>query len=171
MRIADRPEYKSKRRPQTASPSDTVHDVVCAMNERNYGSAVVVDEEKHVIGIFTERDLLRRVVAPGKDPKATRLAEVMTTDVKLASSSDDVIVWLRQMSNERFRHLPVVDDHGKLEQILSQGDFVSYTWPELLSRLKEEVAYAYPRLASPIWLILGMAVYALAVIVVVRHAF
>ncbi len=171
MRIADRPEYKSKRRPLIAGPSDSVFEVVRAMNERNYGSAVVIDEDKHVIGIFTERDLLRRVVAHDKDPKATKIAEVMTSDVKLASSSDEVIVWLRQMSNERFRHVPVVDENGRIEQLLSQGDFVSYTWPELLSRLKEEVVYAYPKLALPLWLMVGMAVYALAVIVVVRHAF
>lgn len=170
MRIADRPEYKSKRRPLTALPSQSVHDVVVRMSERNYGSTVIVDEDNVVIGIFTERDLLRRVVAKGKDPKAVAVSDVMTDDVKLASSNDEVIGWLRQMSNERFRHLPIVNEEGKVEQIVSQGDFVSYTWPELLTRLKDEVKYVSPKIASPIWQLAGVAAYTLAVIVMVRHA-
>jgi CBS-domain-containing membrane protein len=58
--------------------------------------------------------------------------------LRLARGDDDLLDWLRQMSNDRFRHLPVVDDDGTLIGIMSQGDFVSYTWPELLSRLKEQ---------------------------------
>ena len=88
----------------------------------------------------------------------------MTTDVKVANASDEVVAWLRQMSNERFRHVPVVDGDGQLVHMMSQGDFVSYTWPELLTRLKEEVGYAYPKVASSMWLMTGMAVYTLVMI-------
>lgn len=170
MRIADRPEFKQKRRPLTARLSESVFDVAVKMSERNYGSVAVVDENDIVLGIFTERDLLRRVVARGKDAKDVPVSDVMTDDVKLASSDDDVIAWLRQMSNERFRHVPVVNAEGQIEQMLSQGDFVSYTWPELLTRLKDEVMYASPKLASPIWQLAGVATYTLAVVVLVRHA-
>ncbi len=56
----------------------------------------------------------------------------MTTDLKVARADDDLLDWLRLMSNERFRHLPVVDDQGVIIGMMSQGDFVSYTWPELM---------------------------------------
>jgi CBS domain-containing protein len=168
MRIADRPEFKSKAAPLTASASEMVADLAGRMTEKNFGSVAVIDESSRVVGIFTERDLMRRVVAKGKDPHNTPVSEVMTTDVKVANASDEVVVWLRQMSNERFRHVPVVDGDGQLVHMMSQGDFVSYTWPELLTRLKEEVGYAYPKLASPMWLLVGMVVYTLIMIAVLR---
>lgn len=168
MRIADRPEFKSKAKPLTASASEMVADVAGRMTEKNFGSVAVIGDGSDVVGIFTERDLMRRVVAKGKDPHNTPVSEVMTTDVKSANANDEVVVWLRQMSNERFRHVPVVDDGGKLVHMMSQGDFVSYTWPELLTRLKEEVSYAYPKWASPMWLLAGLAVYTIVMIVVLR---
>jgi CBS domain-containing protein len=164
MRIADRPEFKSKAKPLTALASEMVADVAGRMTEKNFGSVAVIDDASRVVGIFTERDLMRRVVAPGKDPHNTPVAAVMTTDVKVANASDEVVAWLRQMSNERFRHVPVVDGDGQLVHMMSQGDFVSYTWPELLTRLKEEVGYAYPKVSSSMWLMTGMAVYTLVMI-------
>ena len=62
----------------------------------------------------------------------------MISEVRTGRAEDDVIDWLRQMSNERFRHLPVVDEQGRLVNIMSQGDFVSFTWPDLLDLLKEK---------------------------------
>lgn len=170
MRIEERPEFKSKAKPVTALATDTVFDVVSAMNENNYGSVVIVGADKKVAGIFTERDLVRRVVAYGKDPTNTKMADVMTTDIRVASASDEVIDWLRQMSNERFRHVPVVDENGEIVHMMSQGDFVSYTWPDLLSRVKEEVSYAYPKASSVIWLLLGISVYTIVIILVLGFA-
>lgn len=171
MQIQDRPEFKSKSKPLTAMGSDTVFSAVAAMNDKNFGSVAVVGDNGGVAGIFTERDLLRRVVARGKDPKETNLADVMTTEIRVAMASDDVIDWLRQMSNERFRHVPVVDGNGKIVHMMSQGDFVSYTWPELITRVKEEVKHAYPWLSPAIWLFAGLAVYTLFMIVVLKSVF
>lgn len=171
MRIQDRPEFESKPKPVTATPTDSVGDVVARMAKNNHGATAIVDNKSQVLGIFSERDLMRRVVAPGKDLKSTPISEVMTSEVRTANASDDVVAWLRQMSNERFRHVPVVDDDGKLVHMMSQGDFVSYTWPELRDRIKEEVTYAYPKLSSPLWLFTGIAVYTIIIIIVLRAAF
>lgn len=170
MRISDRPEYHSKNKPLTAHPSALVVDLAVAMDERNCGSVVIINDDREVVGIFTERDLLKRVVARNLNPVETRVGHVMTDHVKIASASDDVVDWLRQMSNERFRHLPVVDKEGRIEHVMSQGDFVSFTWPELLVRFKDTVTQSYPRIISPIWQIAGVAAYTLAVLIVVRHA-
>ena len=85
----------------------------------------------------------------------------MTKDVKVARESDDIIDWLRIMSNERFRRLPVVDDSGRIVCVFTQGDFVSYTWPELIFQAKE-LAKAGVLKNLPILLIGGgLFIYAL----------
>lgn len=138
MQIKDRPEFSRKAAVMTFSPDQDVLTAVQAMSEKNYGAAVVISPDQKPLGIVTERDFMRRLLNVGLDPKTTPLSAIMTTDLRLARGDDDLLDWLRQMSNDRFRHLPVVDDDGTLIGIMSQGDFVSYTWPELLRRVKEQ---------------------------------
>lgn len=134
MKIKDRPELKSKSAPLTAGPDEVIVDAVKRMAEKNFGSVIVVNEDNTVAGIVTERDIFRRVVAELRDPETTRVSEVMTRDVRTANEDDNLLDWLRIMSNERFRRLPVVDDEGRLKSVMSQGDFVSYTWPQLFQQ-------------------------------------
>jgi CBS domain-containing protein len=138
MKIKDRPEFKSKALVLTFAPTDTVFDAVKIMSEKNYGAAVIISPDHRPVGIVTERDFMRRLLNQERDPKTTTLSDIMTKDLKLARADDDLLDWLRQMSNDRFRHLPVVDENGVLVSIMSQGDFVSYTWPQLLGRVAEQ---------------------------------
>lgn len=137
MKIKDRPEYKTKPKPMTCKPDETIRDAATRMGKANYGAIIVTDGEDKVTGMLTERDILRRVVAEGVDPDTTRVAEVMTADPRCANADEDYVDWLRIMSNERFRRLPIVDGDGKLVNIMTQGDFVSYTWPDLMGRVKD----------------------------------
>ena len=122
-----------------------------------------------VKGIVTERDLLRRLLNKSLDPKTTQLSSIMTTEVRTGHADDEVIDWLRQMSNERFRHLPVVDGQGRLVNIISQGDFVSFTWPDLLGLLKGKTRESLKGGASQLpLLIAGMMVYAVVVLAIVK---
>ncbi|MDZ7711781.1 MAG: CBS domain-containing protein, partial [Rhodovibrio sp.] len=130
MRISDRPEFKSKPTPLTFRRDATVAEAVAAMSERNYGAVIVTDQDNKVEGVMTERDVMRKIVNAERDAKQTKLSDVMTTEVRTARADDDVLDWLRIMSNERFRRLPIVDDKGRLQAVFTQGDFVSYTWPE-----------------------------------------
>lgn len=143
MKIKDRQEFKSKPLPFTLHAEEPVAVAVSVMAEKNIGSVVIVDDERRVLGIVTERDLLRRLLRGNLDQHTTALSAIMTSEVKTAREDDDVIDWLRIMSNERFRHLPVVDEDGKLVNLLSQGDFVSYTWPSLLVSLKDKAAETF----------------------------
>lgn len=138
MKIKDRPEFKRKSLVLTFGPEESVFAAVQVMSEKNYGAAVIISPDRRPIGIVTERDFMRRLLSQQRDPKTTMLSEIMTTDLKLAREDDDLLDWLRQMSNDRFRHLPVVDEHGVLVSIMSQGDFVSYTWPQLIERVTEQ---------------------------------
>ncbi len=138
MKIRDRTEFNTKSLVMTFKPDETVFNAAQAMSEKNYGAAVIVSPDFKPIGIVTERDFMRRLISKRLDPMTTPLSAIMTTDLKLANVDDDLLDWLRLMSNERFRHLPVIDDNGKLISIMSQGDFVSYTWPELIGRVREQ---------------------------------
>ena len=137
MKIKDRIEFNTKAPVLTFAATDKVIQAVRLMSEKNYGASVIVDNDNKPIGIVTERDFMRRLLAKGLDVNTTAISEIMTRDLKLASADDEVVDWLRIMSNERFRHLPVVDEQGKLLNLMSQGDFVSYTWPQLLGRAKD----------------------------------
>lgn len=134
-RLMDRPEYASKPRPLTRGPDTTVTEAVAAMSDKNYGCVIVTDAEEKVIGVVTERDIMNKVVGRGLDAKTTKLSEIMTAEPRLAKETDDMLHWLRMMSNERFRRLPVVDDQGRAKAVFTQGDFVSYTWPDLMGQM------------------------------------
>ncbi len=170
MKIKDRPEFKSKLPVFALKGDESSSKAIRTMTERNIGSVVIVDEQTKVRGIVTERDLLRRLLGKGLDPKTTPLSEIMTSEVKTASSEDHVIDWLRRMSNERFRHLPVVNGEGKLVSILSQGDFVAYTWPELWRYFQEKASETFRGPTAPVPILFGgLMVYTLAIIIVMKY--
>lgn len=137
MKISEMPEFRNRTKLLMLNADTSVLEASRAMAERNFGSVVIVDGSGKLEGIFTERDLLRRIVAKGVNPGDTTLGDVMTRDVKTARIDDEVLTCLRQMSNGRFRHLPLVDETGALQGMMSQGDFVAYTWPELMKRAGE----------------------------------
>jgi signal-transduction protein with cAMP-binding, CBS, and nucleotidyltransferase domain len=167
-KICDRPEYKSKAPVLKFWPNQFVSVAVKAMSEKNYGAVVIVDPAEHPIGIVTERDLMRRLLAKGLDPATTPLSEIMTRDLKLARDEDNVLDWVRQMSNERFRHVPVVNSDGRLISLMSQGDFVSYTWPDLIDRVRDQTSRSLNyQFQLPI-MALGIAVYTFILIFIFR---
>jgi CBS domain-containing protein len=164
MKIKDRPEFNSKSPVMTFSPEETVKTAIAAMSEKNYGAAVVVSPDNKPVGIVSERDFMRRLLNKGLDPATTPLSAIMTRDLKIARGDDDLLNWLQQMSNERFRHLPVVDDNGALIGIMSQGDFVAYTWPDLLNRVKEQAVATFSVNPS-IYTALGVGIFLILVII------
>lgn len=169
MRIKDRPEFKSKPKPFILGPDDLVSVAIKTMSDMNIGSVVILDGDKKVLGIVTERDLMRRLLSVGLNPAKTPLSKIMTSDVKTASADDQVIDWLRQMSNERFRHLPVVDADGRLINMLSQGDFVSFTWPDLLLNLREKAGETIRNAGTPVpVLAAGILVYSIVMFFVLK---
>jgi CBS domain-containing protein len=170
MKIKDRVEFKSKPPVLSFAATDKVIDAVRAMSEKNYGASVVVDPDNRPVGIVTERDFMRRLLAKGLDANTTPLGDIMTRDLKLASTEDTVVDWLRIMSNERFRHLPVIDDQGKLINLMSQGDFVSYTWPQLLNRAKETIAKSFMERFHLHLILAGVMIYSILVLMIVMNA-
>ena len=96
----------------------TVMDAIRAMVEKRVGAVMVLDEGR-LLGIFTERDVVVRVVLEGREPSKTRAADVMTSAVKTIRDDTDRKVARRLMADNHIRHLPVVDAAGKIVSMLS----------------------------------------------------
>lgn len=167
-KIKDRPEFRSKSPVMTFSPDAMVSTAVRAMSEKNYGAAVIVDSAKKPIGIVTERDFMRRLLDKGLDPAATPLSAIMTKDLKIGRAEDTMAEWVRQMSNERFRHVPIVDETGVLINIMSQGDFVSYSWPDMFSQMKDQAVQSIVSKHQALIIVGGILLYSLILVVVMR---
>lgn len=102
----------------------TVLHTVQAMVERNIGAVPVIHKGR-VVGIFSERDLMSRVVAEGHDPRSTCMAEVMTDDPLTISMNEDLETCMALMRRHNFRHLPVCHD-GHLVGMISLRDILLY---------------------------------------------
>src|SRR5262245_54991523 len=105
----------------TYEPTATVREVVKAMHKRRIGAVLVLEDGK-LAGIFTERDVLNRVVAADRDPDTTTLADVMTRNPDTVKSSDAVTLALELMNSRGYRHLPVVDGGTTIAGIVSIRD-------------------------------------------------
>jgi CBS domain-containing protein len=102
-----------------ASPEDTVRDAAIGM-AAHHGSAVLVCQDDTLVGIFTERDLVARVVALDRDLD-TQLVEVMTANPDVIDGAAPIQAAIRQMAEQGYRHLPVVED-DRIMGILSAQD-------------------------------------------------
>jgi CBS domain-containing protein len=107
----------------SVSSDMTVFDALSMMADKNIGALVVIDD-KTVTGIVSERDYARKVVLLGKDSKETRVAEIMTPNPITVSAETSVESCMELMTDNRFRHLPVIDD-AELVGVISIGDVVS----------------------------------------------
>jgi len=110
--------------PLKIGPDKTVAEAVDMMRRDRVGCVLVCEGER-VVGIFTERDLLRRVLAAGK-PLTVRLAECMTTHPVVVSPKEAIGAAVRRMEEGGYRHLPVVDHLGRPQGVLSVKRIVHY---------------------------------------------
>lgn len=138
MRIADVLRNKGNT-VATVGPAVTVSELIGALAEHNVGALPVVDGER-LIGIVSERDVVRRLHAGGADLLSSVVADIMTTDVTTCAPGDDVESLAAVMTSGRFRHLPVVID-GKLAGIVSIGDIVKARIDLLVSEREQLQSY------------------------------
>lgn len=102
----------------------TVFEAIELLAEKNIGALPVLDRGE-IVGIFSERDYTRKVALAGKSSRATLVREIITTSVISISSHDSIEEGMRLMTEQRIRHLPVVDG-GKLSGMVSIGDMVNW---------------------------------------------
>ncbi|MGD9128760.1 MAG: CBS domain-containing protein [Planctomycetia bacterium] len=100
-----------------ASPTTTVLEAARLMAEDDVGSIIVRDDDSNVLGIFTERDLLRRVVAPGKDPTQLIMTDIMSSPVKSCSLTDSIHHCANILATSKIRHLAVIEEDALVGMI------------------------------------------------------
>lgn len=116
-------EQKTER-VETVTPQTTIGEAIAAMNSKRIGSILVMDGER-LVGIFTERDVLTRVVPQQLDPRRTPVGEVMTRNPMTITPSRTVQEAMMIMTDSRKRHLPVVQG-GKVVGLVSIGDLTRW---------------------------------------------
>ena len=112
----------------------TVFDAVKAMVDGNVG-AILVTEGDEIVGIFTERDYLRRIAVEGRTSRETRVREVMSSPVVIVTPDTTVEEAMAVMSARRIRHVPVVDG-GELAGVVAIGDLVEFQSRQASFQLK-----------------------------------
>jgi CBS domain-containing protein len=123
----------------SVAPEVTVLDAVRKMNQERVG-ALLVCVSNELVGIFTERDVMMRVVDAGLDPTSTKVVDVMTSEVVTVRSSTGVQDAMAVISERRFRHLPVIDD-GKLLGVVSSGDLTRWVSRNQEGHIQDLVNY------------------------------
>ena len=126
--------------PPICGPQDTVEQAVEAMLKTR-GGAVLVMEGARLVGIFTERDVLSRVVGQRRSPGSTLLSDVMTSPVLTVSEDTKVEKALLRMVEHHFRHLPLVDSHNQPIGLLSIRRIFEHHLHELKSTNSSLLAY------------------------------
>lgn len=127
-----------EQHPPVVSPEATVAEAIRRMLDQHVGAIAVVDSEHVVAGIFTERDVLKRMSLSGRDPNTTPIREMMTTPVELATEQTTEVEALAVMVERHYRHLPIVDAGGRLLGMLSIRHVLQARIDELLEQLEAE---------------------------------
>lgn len=128
----------------TIEPHATLHDVIGMLADKHIGAVVVADASGAMLGILSERDVVRAVANEGSAALDHPVSQHMTKKVVTAHPDDGVIEIAKRMSQGRFRHLPVVVE-GRLVGIVSTGDAIKYRLEQLerdQDALREYIATA-----------------------------
>ncbi|OJI07919.1 MAG: hypothetical protein BK997_01285 [Candidatus Micrarchaeum sp. ARMAN-1] len=109
-----------------AKPSDLVSGIAKLMAEKEIGSVIVVDEDMYPLGIVTEGDIVRNVIAEDMDPKTTAAKEIMTAPVITITSDIKLSDAARLMAVKHIKKLCIVSLNGKLKGIMTEGDVIKH---------------------------------------------
>ena len=130
-----------RRRVVSAAPGESVHAVAARMSEAAVGAIPIFDGDR-LVGIFSERDLMTRVVVPRRDPDRTAVGEVMTHEVVTATLDEHVDSCVDKMRRAGCRHLPVIAS-GRVIGVLSLRDLLRDELEEQDGEIRQLRAYLY----------------------------
>jgi CBS domain-containing protein len=122
--------------PATVTVLATVEDAVRVMMDKDVGAVAVVDEQGVVAGMFTERDVLAKFALSGRAANETPVREMMSPMVEMATSETTPAEAFKVMLERHYRHLPIVDEHGKVLGILSIRNILEARIDDLLADLE-----------------------------------
>lgn len=124
----------------TAAKADSVQDVAGKLAHHKIGAVVVVDDKKAILGIISERDIVRLIATQGPGALSSSAGDLMTRNVRTCKVGDSESELMALMTQHRIRHLPVVDG-GKLSGMISIGDVVKYRIEAIEREAEDMKAY------------------------------
>jgi len=128
--------------PVTVRADDSAQKAAGLMKDNHVGPIPVLDQERKLIGMVTDRDLAIKIVAEGK-PADTKVSDVMSRDLFTCGPDDNVKEAIRTMETHQVRRVPVVDDQGHLLGIVAQADLATKTQkPERVAKTVESISQA-----------------------------
>jgi CBS domain-containing protein len=132
--------FEEREAIHSVGPDTSVTECVRTMTTEKIGALIVMDGER-LIGIFTERDALNKVLAAGLDPVSTKVSEVMTKDPYCIPPTTSVGEAMELVTKRRIRHLPVVEN-GKVLAVVSSGDLTHWLVKDQMGEVQELVDLA-----------------------------
>jgi CBS domain-containing protein len=125
--------------PRTVAPDASVAEAARVMKEEDVGSVPVVEGDR-LIGTLTDRDIVVRVIAEGRDPQSTKVREVASTDLVTIDPQQDLDEALRLMARHQIRRVPVVEEDGRLVGIVAQADAARQGLDEQVGETVEQIS-------------------------------
>jgi CBS domain-containing protein len=120
-----------------AQSTDSVETALNLMSKNNQGACLITDSNSRILGIFTERDFLRKIAAKSGSSLKIQLQEIMTTSPETLHPSASVAYAFNIMVNKGFRHLPIVNEEEKVTGVLSVKNFINYISAQILEELQK----------------------------------
>jgi CBS domain-containing protein len=125
--------------PRRVEPGHPVTEAARLMREEDVGSLPVVENER-LVGVITDRDIVMRLVAEGRDAGNTSVGEILSADLVTVSPDQPLVEALELMARHQVRRLPVVEDEGRLVGVISQADVARDARGEETGGLVEEIS-------------------------------
>ena len=126
-------------RPRVVTPETTVSEAAQLMKNDDIGSLPILDGEQ-LAGMVTDRDIVIRAVAEGKDPRGMPVREVASRELVTVNADEELSRALQLMASQQVRRLPVVDDDGRLVGILAQADVAVEAKEKDVGEMVEEIS-------------------------------
>ena len=115
----------------SVKPNQTIQDAVQVLSEKRIGALLVLDDRGTMHGILSERDIVRKMAETPGETLPQKVEDLMTQDVVTCKPSDALVTVLQKMTDGRFRHMPVIDDNGSVQGMVTIGDVVHYRLNEV----------------------------------------
>ena len=126
-------------RPRAVTPETTVSEAAQLMKSEDIGSLPILDGEQ-LAGMVTDRDIVLRAIAEGKDPRGMPVREIASRELVKVHADEDLSSALQLMASQQVRRLPVVDDDGRLVGILAQADIALQSKEKDVGEMVEEIS-------------------------------
>jgi CBS domain-containing protein len=169
MRVADIREYQENRRPLlSVDVSTPLPDAIRKMADHDYGAIVATRNDAYA-GLFTERMLLRDLIANNIELERLRIGDVIHDDAPVASLEDDALEKVEALNASQYHHMAVVDGENHFVGMLSESDFASLTVAQAVAHATESAKRGISHAYQPFLILAAVVIYGLFVLTAIAQ--